>query len=40
MVLFGSRARGDAHSESDYDIAISSRTSRIAGPRWTALCLW
>ena len=26
VVLFGSRARGDAHEDSDYDVAVLSKT--------------
>jgi predicted nucleotidyltransferase len=33
VVLFGSRARGDAHTESDYDIAVFCATSLIATAR-------
>ena len=31
VVLFGSRARGDAHADSDYDVAVFLKTVRIAG---------
>ena len=29
VVLYGSRTRGDAHEDSDYDIAISKRLSSL-----------
>jgi predicted nucleotidyltransferase len=32
VVLFGSRARGDAHAESDYDIAVFLRDMDDRGP--------
>ena len=31
-VLFGSRARGDAHAESDYDVAVFLRNMDDRGP--------
>lgn len=34
VVLFGSRARGDAHSESDYDVAIFLNDFR---DRWSEM---
>ena len=34
VVLFGSRARGDAHPDSDYDVATFLK---IAADRWTEL---
>ena len=33
VVLFGSRARGDAHRDSDYDVAVFLRTWPIARRR-------
>ncbi len=34
MLLFGSRARGEVHSDSDYDlIIVSPRFDRIESPR-------
>ena len=32
VVLFGSRARGDAHADSDYDVAVFLRDMADRGP--------
>ena len=34
VILFGSRARGDAHEESDYDVAVFLKS---LGDRWQEL---
>lgn len=34
VILFGSRARGDAHDKSDYDLAIESNFSHADWARW------
>jgi uncharacterized protein len=34
LILFGSRARGDFHSRSDYDIAVES-TSNVSNYDWS-----
>ncbi len=36
IVLFGSRARGDAREDSDYDVAVFLKTLPIDGTRWVA----
>jgi uncharacterized protein len=37
VVLFGSRARGDAQPDSDYDVAIFLKGMNGASERWTEL---
>jgi predicted nucleotidyltransferase len=37
VVLFGSRARGDAHSDSDYDVAVFLRDLRDRWPEMDRL---
>ncbi len=37
IVLFGSRARGEAHAESDYDVAVFLKDMANRGAEWDRL---